>query len=346
MIKIQNIYYMLAYAYQVLNEDSYRKMDFEKFEHAQDLLAAILAKGIANQIKRGLGREYISRTDSLSSPHGKISISSSLKSQTLLKRQLICEYDDFSENAYVNRVIKTTASMLVRSNDVSREQKQALKKVLLYFHTIDALDPQEIKWTGIRYHSNNSTYKMLINICYLAFDALLPNMQDGAMKMSYFKDDHLHRLFERFVLEYYRKHYSHYKVSASHIEWNTDDGMVDLLPTMKTDITLESGEKVLIIDTKYYSRVLQANSLHNSYSIHSGNLYQIFAYVKNKDINRTGNVSGVLLYAKTDDEISPNNSYLMDGNNISIRTLDLDNNFDGIKRQLDEIINEWVNLSK
>ena len=107
MIKIQNIYYMLAYAFQVLNEESYKKIALEDFENADDLLAAILAKGIANQIKRGLGREYISQTDSLSSTHGKINISSSLKSQTILKRQLVCEFDEFSENAHVNQIIKS-----------------------------------------------------------------------------------------------------------------------------------------------------------------------------------------------------------------------------------------------
>ena len=341
MIKIQNIYYMLAYAFQVLQEDSYKKIAVEDFEQAEDLLAAILAKGIANQIKRGLGREYISQTDSLSSPHGKINISSSLNSQTILKRQLVCEFDEFSENAYVNQIIKTTALMLIRSDEVKQEQKKSLKKVMLYFHAVDTLHPHEIQWTGIKYNSNNSTYKMLINICYLVIEALLPMTQEGTRKMSQFKDDHLHRLFEKFVLEYYRKHYPNYKVSASQIEWNTDDGVIDLLPTMKSDITLECGEKILIIDTKYYGRTLQTNTLFNSRSIHSGNLYQIFTYVKNKDVQHSGDVSGLLLYAKTDEEIAPDNNYLMDGNRISVKTLDLDKNFGGIKSQLDKIVDDW-----
>ena len=333
---------MLAYAFQVLQEDSYKKIAVEDFEQAEDLLAAILAKGIANQIKRGLGREYISRNDSLSSPHGKINISSSLKSQTILKRQLVCEFDEFSENAYVNQIIKTTALILIRSDKVKQEQKKSLKKVMLYFHTVDTLNPYEIQWTGIKYNSNNSTYKMLISICHLVIEALLPTTQEGTRKMSQFRDDHLHRLFERFVLEYYRKHYPNYRASAAQIEWNTDDGVIDLLPTMKTDITLEIGEKTLIIDTKYYGRTLQTNSLYNSQSIHSGNLYQIFTYVKNKDVYRSGNVSGVLLYAKTDEEITPDNSYLMDGNRISVKTLDLNKDFEGIRSQLDKIADEWI----
>ena len=333
---------MLAYAFQVLREDSYKKIAVEDFEQADDLLAAILAKGIANQIKRGLGREYVSSIDNLNSPNGKINISASIKSQTILKRQLVCEFDDFSENAYVNQIIKTTALMLIRSDEVKQEQKKALKKVMLYFHAVDTLNPHEIHWTGIKYNSNNATYKMLINICYLVIEALLPTTQEGSKKLSQFKDDHLHRLFEKFVLEYYRKHYPEYKASAAQIDWNTDDGIVDLLPAMKSDITLEYGEKVLIIDTKYYGRTLQTNNLYNSYSIHSGNLYQIFTYVKNKDIHRSGEVSGVLLYAKTDEDITPDNTYLMAGNRISVKTLDLDKDFDGIRNQLDKIADEWI----
>jgi len=340
-IYIQNIYYMLAYAFSVLNEESYRKIEFEDFENAENLLAAILAKGIANQTKRGLGREYLSRTDALSSPRGKINISSSLKEQTLLKRRLVCEFDEFLENAYVNQILKTTALLLIRSDKVAGEQKKALKKVLLYFHAVDTLNPFDIQWSEIRYHSNNSTYKMLMNICYLAIESLLPTTQEGAKRLSQFREDRMNLLFERFVREYYRQHYPACKVSASHIDWNTDDGMIDLLPAMKSDITLERDDKILIIDTKWYGQTMQAHSLYNSRTIHSGNLYQIFTYVKNKDIHRSGNVSGVLLYAKTDEEITPDNSYLMDGNKISVKTLDLNKDFEGIRRQLDKIVDEW-----
>jgi 5-methylcytosine-specific restriction enzyme subunit McrC len=344
MIKIQNIYYMLAYAFQVLNEDSYNKIAFEDFEDAEDLLAAILAKGIANQIKRGLGREYILQTDALTSPRGKINISSSIKERTMLHKRLVCEFDEFSENAYINQILKTTMILLLRSEEVRAGRKRSLKKVLLYFSAVDTINPRSIRWTNIKYHSNNTTYKMLINVCYLVIEALLPTTQAGSRKLSQFKDDHLHRLYEKFVLAFYRKHYEHQgvKVSSTQIGWNVDDGVIDLLPAMKSDITLECREKMLIIDTKYYSRTMQTNSLYNSHTIHSGNLYQIFAYVKNKDVDHTGNVSGLLLYAKTDEKITPDKSYMMDRNRIGVKTLDLDKDFSGIREQLDKIIEEWL----
>ena len=44
MIPIQNIYYMLYYAFQILNEQGYRNIATEKFNNTAELMAAILEK--------------------------------------------------------------------------------------------------------------------------------------------------------------------------------------------------------------------------------------------------------------------------------------------------------------
>ena len=44
MIPIQNIYYMLSYAFQVLTEQGYKKLATESFHNIGELCAAILAK--------------------------------------------------------------------------------------------------------------------------------------------------------------------------------------------------------------------------------------------------------------------------------------------------------------
>jgi len=334
---------MLAYAFQVLKEDSYSNVAAEEFEHASDLLAAILSKGISNQIRRGLGREYISCRDELSSPAGKIEISASVKQRSLLKKKLVCEYDVFTENAYINQILKTTALLIIRSSDVDAERKKELKKLMLYFANVDECDPRWIAWSGIKYHRNNATYKMLINICYLIVAGMLQTEQGGTKKLSrYLDDQRMHRLFERFVLEYFRKHYPHFHVSAAHIDWDVDDGIVEFLPLMRSDVTIEYGDKTLIIDTKYYSRTMQTNNLYDSQTLHSSNLYQIYTYVKNWDKDNSGNVSGVLLYAKTDEEITPNKEYKMGGNRISVKTLDLNTDFPIIEQQLERLVDAYL----
>ena len=78
VIKVQNVYYMLAYAFKVLNEQCYKKVATEDFENTADLLAAILIRGIGIQIKRGLKKDYILQIEHLSSLRGKIDVTASI----------------------------------------------------------------------------------------------------------------------------------------------------------------------------------------------------------------------------------------------------------------------------
>ena len=337
MIPIQNVYYMLSYAFQVLNEQGYKSIETEQFDNVAELCAAILSRGVSIQLKRGLGREYIQETEPLSAVRGRIEITESMKTRSLLKRQLVCSYDDFSVNSYLNRIIKTTMLLLIRS-DISKARKKELKKLLVYFGDIDELNIYTINW-NVQYNRNNQTYRMLISICYLVVKGLLQTNTDGKTRLMDFLDEQrMCRLYEKFILEYYKREHKELNVSASQIPWAVDDGITDMLPVMQSDIMLEHDGKILIIDAKYYSHTLQTQ--FDTRSIHSNNLYQIFTYVKNKTFEsglKPENVSGMLLYAKTDELTQPNNSYLMSGNKISVKTLDLDQNFEEISKQLDGI---------
>lgn len=49
-------------------------------------------------------------------------------------------------------------------------------------------------------------------------------------------------------------------------------------------------------------------------------------------------VSGCILYAKTEEEIQPDNVYQMHGSQISVKTLDLNQPFAEIANQMDRIV--------
>ena len=335
---------MLAYAFQVLNEQGYRNIATEDFENTAELCAAILARGINIQIKRGLGKEYIPRTEALSSLRGKIDITESIKTQALQRKQLVCSYDEFSVNSYMNRIIKSTVLLLLRA-DITKARKKELRKVLVFFDDVDVIDLYSVNW-NVQYNRNNQTYRMLISICFLVVKGLLQTQSDGTTKLMDFLDEQrMHRLYEKFILEYYRKEYPQITANASQIPWQLDDDMSAMLPLMQTDIMLSHGEKTLIIDAKYYAHSTQIQ--YDKHSLHSGNLYQIFTYVKNKEAelaDRPHEVSGMLLYAKTDEDIYPENAYRMSGNRIEVRTLNLDGDFDSIRKQLDGIAEKYFGI--
>ena len=212
-----------------------------------------------------------------------------------------------------------------------------MRNLLFYFKDVSVLSPYDIDW-NLRFNRHNQTYQMLLSICYLVLKGLLQTTSDGSVKMMQFLDEQrMSRLYEKFILEYYRKEHPEIHTSASQIPWALDDGINFMLPTMQSDIMLSSNETTLIIDAKYYSRTTQVQ--YDVHTLHSGNLYQIFTYVKNK-AESGGDVSGMLLYAKTDETILPNAVYQMSGNKISVRTLNLDCSFSEIAKQLDDIVNE------
>lgn len=69
-------------------------------------------------------------------------------------------------------------------------------------------------------------------------------------------------------------------------------------------------------------------------------------YVKNKEVelkeHEHESVSGMLLYAKTDEAFYPDHEYKMSGNTIVVRMLDLDKDFTEIKKQLDGIVEKFI----
>ena len=344
LIPIKNVYYMLSYAFQVLNEAGYKKLATEEFENIGDLCAAILIKGISSQIKRGLVREYIPETEALSSLKGRINISDSIKSNSIIKNQMVCTYDEFSLNSYVNRIIKTTVEILLKS-DISKNRKKELRKLIIFFSEVEVLDPYRINWK-IQYNRNNQTYQMLISICYLVIKGLLQSSSSGGTKlMDFFDEQRMCHLYEKFILEYYRKEHPEIKADALQIPWAlADDDSTDMLPIMQTDITLRSKsvDRVLVIDAKYYSHNTQSQFGKNT--IHSGNLYQVFTYVKNLEALNTDNtqeIAGMLLYAKTVDQVQPDSTFHMSGNTIFVKNLDLNQDFADISNALDQIANSY-----
>lgn len=333
------IYYMLSYAFQTLRETGFDNVASEDFDNMQDLFAAILARGVGMQVKRGLHRDYIQKEESLAGLRGQIRVAETIKQQTQSQGRLVCSYDEFSPDSPHNQVLKSVMLLLLRHGNVKPENKKALRKLLLYFADVTEVAPEAIRWDALKYHRNNASYRMLLGICRLTVKGLLLTTETGMHRLAaWLQDEEMHRLYEKFVLSYYLRHHPDFLPRAAFIDWDiADDEKSAYLPVMKSDITLQSGDRRLIIDTKYYGRTMQFNSLYDSRTYISGNLYQIYTYVKNSDKGATGNVAGVLLYAKTDETITPDEDMLIGGNRISLKTLDLNQDWSTITTQLESL---------
>lgn len=343
-ILIKNIFYMLCYAFQELRKNNYEEIAGESFDEIQDLFAEILTRGVSSQLKHGLHRTYVPHEDILATLRGKLDMPSTMRVHSRGVKHLACEYDEYSENNVFNQILKTTMLLLVKHINVKDKRKTSLRKLLPFFANVDEIDLHNIKWNTFRFDRNSKTYQMLLYLCYFVIDNMLLSTDAGTVKTNTFSDEHMCRLYEKFVLEYYKKHHPEFKACARQISWNVvrEETSMEMLPILQTDIYLTLGERTLIIDTKYYSKNHQTH--FDKPTIHSHNQYQILGYVLNHDKTHSGKTDGMLLYAKTQEEFQPNGQMKWhDGNMIYYRNLDLNQDFNGIKAQLENLVKNFKN---
>ena len=333
---------MIAYAFTTLNQNGFEEVEKESFDNVQNLFAAILAKGIGLQLKKGIYKEYKTHEENLGTIKGKILIKETIKNKFSKVQRVYCEYDELSEDNLFNQILKTTCMLLIKSKEVESQYKDELKKEMLFFENVGEVNLYQINWNGLRFQRNNSGYRVLLSLCQLTIEGMLLTTESGEYRLAKFIDDqHMNRLYEKFILEYYIKHFPNLNVRAAQINWALEEGNKTHLPIMQSDIMLTNKKgNTLIIDAKYYGSTMQ--TYYDAQTIHSGNLYQIFTYVKNKQQeDPNADVSGLLLYARTEEDIQPDDFYNMSGNKIGVKTLDLSQPFSIISESLNAIVENW-----
>ena len=332
-VPIKNVYNMLVYAFEVLKSKEYERLNKEDCEDIYNLLASLLLCGTQTLIKRGFLKNYIKQNDELTAIRGRVNFSNSIRRLSFQNAKAVCDFDEFSGNILFNQVLKTVFLYLNRQ-DLQRNIKRDISRVLLYFNEIDTIGIDTIKWDMLIFNRNNAHYDTLLYFCRLICEDAISNQNRGKKEFRTLEDGLLPTLFERFIYAFYKKHVPYSVSFQQQIKWNTDN--TEMLPKMSVDTIISSDELKLIIDTKFYSKTLQSNRFSDNQTVISSNLYQIFAYVKN-EIARTKEkpVSGMLLYPQVDKPIKQ--SYHIDGNNYFVQTVDLNQEFNAIKQELHTI---------
>lgn len=333
-IPIRNIYYMLSYAYQTLNLSEYKQIGTEKFENVKELYAEILSIGIPVLIRGGLSKDYISVEETSNVIKGKIDINSTIKKNTLVNKKVAVVYDEFSENTLLNQIIKATLIYLSRSNKISQKIRRLFYGLLPYFTEVSDVELDLNLWKNVRYNRQNIRYQFIVDVCRYLYEQLLFDENSTFQMMKEVQDEQrLSSLYEKFIYAFFKRE-TKYNVSHPQIQWSVEDDFTDALPIMQTDLVLQKDKKTLIVDAKFYSENMVARFEGGSSKQKSSNLYQIFTYINNWKKEPGETVAGMLLYAKTTALNQPNHIYHIKGNKILVVSLDLQQDFSGIKENL------------
>ena len=228
---------MLFVQSRPLTEKDIASVDSETFKNIYNLFSIILCMMIRKQVKSGMNRDYIDRSEPLSTVRGKINCQYN-KVWWNIKRKLVCDFDEFSENNQLNQIVKTTANYLIKSPYIGNPTKKELKRQLVYFNNVDLIEISSINWKKIIYNKNNNSYKSLIVLCELILKGLIVSDKTGDNQFKQFLDETaLHRIYENFIKEYFRKHYN---LNAGSRNLSLTDDAIEYIGMMKTDITLKT----------------------------------------------------------------------------------------------------------
>lgn len=337
-IPIENIYYMLCYSWDKLGYIDRNKIGIEESKDIQNLLCRILVDEVDILIKKGVKKNYKSINESGSLIKGKIDFNRSIKFKSTKQCKMNYYYDELDENILINTIIKTTLVNLIKLDSLESNNKNKVKRLIKYFSFIDTIVLSKKIFKGILFNRMNKEYKFIVNICELIFDNLLINKSGNDAEFYNFIEDErkMAYLFECFVRNFYKRELKGAKVYREDIRWNLKGDFLEFLPKMQTDISLEYNGKKYIIDTKYYRKSLVNN--YGREKIISGNLYQIFSYLKNNEYKSEMNkyATGILLYPRVDKSLDL--EYSMENHYINIYTVNLNSKWININNRLLSLI--------
>lgn len=300
-IPIQNVYYLLCYAWNKLEEADEVSIAASDCKSLPDLFARVLISGTKRMIRGGFDRDYIPHYEETARLRGRIAFSQSIKATSWLRGRMVCEFSELSHDILHNQILKTTLRSLQFTEAVESEQRGAISGLLQYLDQVRTIPLTSRLFHQVQLHGNNRGYRFLLNVCEIVYECLLPSEKAGDSKFRDFlrEEKQMAGLFEEFVRNFYRNETS-YKVSAMKLKWQgveVEEPTRGFIPEMRTDVTLESPCRKIILGCKFYKDAFKGQ---HEPKFSSSNLYQLYSYLKNKE-HEIGweRCEGVLLYPTT-----------------------------------------------
>jgi 5-methylcytosine-specific restriction enzyme subunit McrC len=284
-----------------------------------------IRNGIQHLIKRGLDRAYISETSDIPGIRGKLEISASIKRRGRVDGRAVCTFDELSHDVLHNQLLKASLIRLVRTDQIDSGLRRELSDLLLRFANVRTIALRNEAFRQVQLHSNNRFYRLLLSVCALLHRQMLPDSTGATYRFVDFSEEQLDTIFQSFVRNFFAHHQSIYRVSAERLRWQrtiANESVLSYMPTMMTDVSMESPTRKLVIETKFYEKTLRRHHRDDDKGkVNSSHLYQLFAYLQNLGVRDNRAIDGLLLYAQAEDELFLELN--MFGHDIRIATIDL-----------------------
>lgn len=342
MIPVENIYYLLCYAWDRLEARSQVQVSAVPGNRVENLLAKVLCDGVSQLLRTGLDRGYVAVEHDARVLRGKLLICETVKRALLPSGRVACAHDELTVDVPHNRVIKAAMGSLLRLETVDQVLRSQLRAHCQRLADVTDVELTPRAFRGIQLHSNVARYAFLINACSLVERSLLPDPKTGERRFHPFTANaqEMGLLFEAFVRNFCRYEVPEFEVSAPHIVWDAIaeiESDLGWLPVMRTDAMLSTPDRRVIIETKYYATPYQQR--FGTRKLLSEHLYQLLTYLSHSAASPGPPIAGLLLYASAGDRVSV--SYELGGFPVRVQTLSLAQPWERIHAELRSLVMQY-----
>ncbi|HSW29776.1 MAG TPA: hypothetical protein VLH75_09880 [Longimicrobiales bacterium] len=343
-IPIANVYYLLCYAWGHAEErDVVSLGDVGRFERFHDLFGKVLAQGTFQLLHRGLDRGYREIQDDVAGIRGKLEVSEMVKRALRSRGRAACLYEELSHDVLHNQILRSTLRDLLGVPDLDQEVRAQVRTAFRRMDGVNIIRVTRQAFRQVQLDRNRRVYRFLLAVCALIHERLLVDQADGRVLFRDFRDDdqRMWKLFEAFVTEFYRKEQTTYRVASQRkIPWHDASAAVEgdlaRIPAMWADVVLESRERRIILDAKFYETALDGP--FGARKLRSVNLYQLLAYLRNRQAREPVGPphEGVLLYPVVEEPLAV--EVRLEGFRIRARGVDLAQEWTRIHQDMLDVV--------
>ena len=348
-IPILNIYYLLCYAWERVQErDTTRLAALSDVLTVHDLLGKVLATGVNHLFRRGIDRGYVERREDLAGIRGKVAVSETAKRVLRARGRAACDFEELSVDILPNRILRTSLHWLLGSGVALDDRVRG--EVRCAYRRLDGVSRARLKrntFGQVQFGGSRRLYQFLLSVCRLLYESSVVDGNTGRITFRDFRRDEptMWALFEKFVTGFYKREQDVFSVNprgSRRVNWAEPDGATDedraRIPIMTADVILDSPERRIIMDTKYYKETLAHGRSANVGKLHSANLYQLLAYLRNRQATLPNGAKhdGILLYPQVGRPLRAD--IQLEGFRIQARTVDLNQDWRCIHQEMLETI--------
>ena len=122
-------------------------------------------------------------------------------------------FEDLAPDVPHNRILRSTLSALLRVRDLDRDVRAGVRSASEKLAGVTVVRVTRRMFDQVQLDGNRRYYHFLLSVCRLVHDLLLVDPRSGEHRFAGLTDAVMWKVYEDFVIEFYRREQDRYRVS-------------------------------------------------------------------------------------------------------------------------------------